>query len=126
MTDAFFSHPADQLTALNQEIEDLYAEVEDLHAETGLLLGLMAGSYAYFLQQLMMAHQTQQSMTPDACEKIIVDALRRILTTQSRLDQQQFQPNLLGEIKGVLAKMSQPIPLDEYLRQAAASQPEPI
>jgi hypothetical protein len=76
---------------LNQEIEDLYLEVEELHRETALLTGLMAGSYAYFLQKLMLGHQGQAGLSAEECEQIVVET--------------------------VLQKMSQPLPLEPYLQQ---------
>ena len=35
-------------------------EVEDLHAETGMLMGLMAGSFAYFSKHLCWLQATQE------------------------------------------------------------------
>jgi hypothetical protein len=97
---------------LNQEIEDLYLEVEELHRETALLTGLMAGSYAYFLQKLMLGHQGQAGLSAEECEQIVVDALKRIQSSQKR-----FELNFLAEIETVLQKMSQPLPLEPYLQQ---------
>lgn len=97
---------------LNQEIEDLYLEVEELHRETALLTGLMAGSYAFFLQHMMLAHQNQMGLSAQDCEKIIVDALKRVQSSQDR-----FEYDFLSEIQAVLQKMSQPLSLDPYLQQ---------
>jgi hypothetical protein len=97
---------------LNQEIEDLYLEVEELHRETAILAGLMAGSYAYFLQRLMLAHQDQTGLSSQDCEKIVVDALNRVQSSQNR-----FEYDFLSEIQAVLQKMSQPLSLDPYLQQ---------
>lgn len=97
---------------LNQEIEDLYLEVEELHRETALLTGLMAGSYAYFLQHLMLGHQSQTGLSTQDCEKIVVDALMRVQASQNR-----FEYDFLSEIQAVLQKMSQPLSLDPYLQQ---------
>lgn len=105
--------------ALNQEIEELYQEVEDLHRETAMLMGLMAGGYAYFLQRLMLAHQQPMGLTPDACEQIVVDALKRILSSQER-----FGYDFLAEIQAVLQKMHQPMPLDAYLARVASGEPK--
>ncbi len=115
MTDDFFGESGENIRALNQEIEELYREVEDLHQETGMLLGLMSGSYAYFLQQLMLKHQAQEPLTPENCEKIVVDSLKRILITQNRYDY-----DFLAEIQAALSKMSQPTPFEDYLKQARA------
>jgi hypothetical protein len=97
---------------LNQEIEDLYLEVEELHRETAVLMGLMAGSYAYFLQRLMLAHQDSSGLSAQDCEKIVVDALKRVQSSQNR-----FEYDFLSEIQAVLQKMSQPLSLDPYLEQ---------
>ncbi|OLP20360.1 hypothetical protein BST81_01100 [Leptolyngbya sp. 'hensonii'] len=102
----------EDLQSLNREIDDLYAEVEDLHQQTAMLTGFLAGGYAYFLQRFMLAHQQQTGMTPEVCEQIVVDALKRILSSQKR-----FEFDFLAEIQTVLNKMSQPIPLDPYLGQ---------
>ena len=113
MIDDFFAKPGEDVRALNQEIEELYREVEDLHQETAMLLGLMSGSYAYFLQQLMVKHQAQEPLTPENCEKIVVDSLKRVLATQKR-----YNYDFLTEIKTALSKMSQPTPFEDYLKQA--------
>jgi hypothetical protein len=97
---------------LNQEIEDLYLEVEELHRESALLTGLMAGSYAYFLQRLMLGHQGESGLSAQECEQIVVDALKRIRSSQSR-----FEYDFLSEIQAALQKMSRPLPLDPYLDQ---------
>lgn len=97
---------------LNQEIEALYEEVEDLHRETDVLTGLMAGGYAYFLQQLMRGHQHQTGLTAEACEQILLDALKRILSSQER-----FGYDFLTDIQSALQKMSQPLALEIYLQK---------
>jgi hypothetical protein len=100
---------SDRLQALNQEIDDLYLEVEELHHETAVLQGLMAGSCAYFMQQLMLGHQSQTGLTAQVCEQIVINALQRILSTQNR-----FGYEVLPEIEAVLEQMSQPLSLDRY------------
>lgn len=99
----------DLLMELNREIDDLYLEVEALHEETALLQGLMAGSCAYFMHQLMLAHQGQNGLTAAACEQIVVDALKRMQSTQER-----FGYEVLSEIEAVLQKMSRPLSLEPY------------
>ena len=107
----------DDIQSLNQEIDELYKEVEDLHQETAMLMGIMAGSYAYFLQHLMLGHQHQTGLTVEVCEQIVVDALKRIQSSQER-----FGYDFLAEIQAVLQKMNQPIPLEPYLARLSVIQ----
>jgi hypothetical protein len=100
------------IEALNREIDDLYHEVEELHHETEMLQGVMAGSCAYFIHQLMLGHQSQQGLSSEQCQRIVVDALKRILSSQKR-----FEYDFLTEIEAVLAKMSQPAALNDYLEK---------
>ncbi|WP_404784536.1 hypothetical protein [Altericista sp. CCNU0014] len=94
--------------------EDLQQELDALRHDNALLLGLMAGGYAYFLRQLMVGHQ--QGLSPTACEQTIVDALKRVLSTQER-----FGCEYLAEIEAALANMTQTVPLESYLKQITAA-----
>jgi hypothetical protein len=96
---------------------DLEQEIEMLQQEKMLLLGLMAGGYAYFFRQLMIGHQTTQGITSEDCERTIVDALRRVIATQNR-----FGYDYLAEIEAALAKMTQTVPLLPYLQQLSETQ----
>ena len=78
-----------------------------------LLLGLMVGGSAYFLRQLMIGHQSGKGLTAEDCEQAIVDALKRIHSTQER-----FGYEYLSEIEAVLQKMSKTVPLASYWQQA--------
>lgn len=110
----FFSEPSpDILSKLNDEIDELYAEVEALHEETDLLLGLMSGSFAYFMSRLMTAHQAGQSISPEQCEQIVIDALRRVLSTQNR-----FNYDLICEIQTTFSKIDETHLLLSYLEKA--------
>jgi 7-cyano-7-deazaguanine synthase in queuosine biosynthesis len=85
-------------------------ELELLRYENEILLGLMAGGYAYFLRQLMVGQQTPDGLSPSACEQTIVDALRRVQSTQMR-----FGYEYLTEIEAALSKMTKTLPLKLYL-----------
>jgi hypothetical protein len=102
----------DSIAALNREIDDLYHEVEELHHETAMLQGVMAGSCAYFIQQLMLADQSQQGLSAEQCQQIVVDALKRILSSQKR-----FEYDFLTDIAAVLEKMDQSTALNNYLKR---------
>jgi hypothetical protein len=91
-------------------MEELYQELELLRHENDILLGLMAGGYAYFLRQLMVGQQTPDGLSPDVCEQTIIDALRRVQSTQTR-----FGYEYLEEIEAVLARMTKTLPLASYL-----------
>ncbi|MEB3338893.1 MAG: hypothetical protein VKJ46_15595 [Leptolyngbyaceae bacterium] len=112
-----FNSDGDTLQSLNAEIDDLYKEVEELHQETAILMGLMSGSCAYFLQQLMVGHRQETGLSAEACEQIVVNALKRIVSSQER-----FGYDFLAEIQAVLQKMSRPIALDPYLEQVIGQQ----
>jgi hypothetical protein len=93
-------------------MEDLHRELELLRHENDILLGLMAGGYAYFLRQLMVGQQTPDGLSPAVCEQTIVDALRRVQSTQMR-----FGYEYLEEIEAVLDKMTKTLPLASYLKK---------
>lgn len=94
--------------------EDIQQELEALRHENALLMGLMTGGYAYFLRQLMVGHQ--HGLSAAACEQAIVDALKRVLSTQER-----FGCEYLAEIEDVMSKMTQTVALEPFLQQAAAA-----
>ncbi len=95
--------------------EDLQNELDALRHDNALLLGLMAGGYAYFLRQLMIGHQ--KGLSAADCEQTILDALKRVLSTQER-----FSCEYLAEIEAALAKMTQTVPLEPYLKKIAVAQ----
>ena len=112
----FFPDPnVEPSHSLNREIDTLYEEVEALHGETGMLMGLMAGSFAFFIKKLMTAHQSQTPIDPHQCEQMAIDALRRIVSTQHR-----FDADLVSEIRATLNKMNAAELLQPYLDQAIA------
>lgn len=116
MTYDFFPDPNIELSnSLNQEIDGLYEEVEALHGETGILMGLMAGSFAFFIKQLMAAHQSKSPLEPHHCEQMVIDALRRVVSTQHRFDM-----DLVSEIRATLKKMNAAESLQPYLDKAIA------
>ena len=86
---------------LNREINDLYEEVEDLHGETGMLTGLMAGSFAYFSKFLLAASRDDKAITPKECEDIWLDAVKRVISTQ-----QKFDYDLVKEIRSTIGRMN--------------------
>jgi hypothetical protein len=98
-------------------MEELYRELELLRHENDILLGLMAGGYAYFLRQLMVGQQAPDGLSPDACEQTIIDALRRVQATQTR-----FGYEYLEEIKTILDKMTKTLPLASYLEKVGNSE----
>ncbi len=102
------------ISALNNEIEDLYLEVEELHSETAMLQGIIAGSYAYFFSRIAEGHQSQQGLTPEVCEGIILDSLKRLLSTQNRFDYP-----LVQDIEAALAKMPGTANLADYVAKAS-------
>lgn len=95
--------------------EELQKELDALRHDNALLLGLMAGGYAYFLRQLMIGHQ--KGLSPADCEQTILDALKRVLSTQER-----FSCEYLVDIAAALAKMTQTVPLEPYLEKITAAQ----
>jgi hypothetical protein len=95
--------------------EDLQQELETLRHENALLMGLMTGGYAYFLRQLMVGHQNGLSAAD--CEQTIVDALKRVISTQER-----FECEYLAEIDAILSKMTQTIALEPFIQKAKAAQ----
>lgn len=94
-----------------QELDERDQEIERLQQEKMILLGLMAGGYAYFLRQFMIGHHSE-GLTPDVCEQTILDALKRVLATQER-----FGYEYVSEIEAALARMSQAQPLTPYIQQ---------
>lgn len=94
------THP-ESLDNLNREINGLYEEVEDLHGETGMLMGLMAGSFAYFSKHLLAASQAGKSISPDECEAIWLDAIKRVISTQKKFDY-----DLVKEIRSIIGRMN--------------------
>lgn len=90
-------------------------ELELLRQEKMILLGLMAGGYAYFLRQFMIGHHNPTGLSPDLCEQTILDALKRVVSTQER-----FGYEYLSEIEAALTRMSQAYPLEPYVRQVAS------
>lgn len=97
-------------------LEELQTELDELRHENAVLMGLMAGGYAYFLRQLMIGHR--QGLSAIACEQAIMDALKRVLSTQHR-----FGYEYLPDIEAALAKMSQTTPLAFYLQHIEPSPP---
>ncbi|WP_299416051.1 hypothetical protein [Acaryochloris sp. IP29b_bin.148] len=93
-------------------MEELEQELETLRQENTLLQGLMTGGYAYFLHHFMVGHQSQMGLTADACEKIVIDALKRVLSTQNR-----FDCEYLSEIEAILNQMTTVVPIEPYLQQ---------
>ncbi|MGF1602222.1 MAG: hypothetical protein ACFCU8_09410 [Thermosynechococcaceae cyanobacterium] len=87
-------------------------ELERLRQEKMILLGLMAGGYAYFIRQFMVGHHAPEGLTPEQCEQTIIDALKRVQSTQER-----FGYEYLSEIAAALARMSQAQPIDPYLQK---------
>jgi hypothetical protein len=98
-------------------MEDLHQELELLRHENDILLGLMAGGYAYFLRQLMVGQQAPEGLSTEVCEQTIVDALRRVQSTQTR-----FGYEYLEEIEAVLNRMTKTLPLASYLEQSEKSE----
>lgn len=99
-----------------REIDDQEQELELLRQEKMILLGLMAGGYAYFLRQFMIGHHNSAGLSPDLCEQTILDALKRVVSTQER-----FGYEYLSEIEAALTRMSQAYPLEPYI-QAVSSE----
>ena len=106
----------DSTAALNREIDELYEEVEALHDESGMLLGLMSGSFAFFIKHLISAHQSGEALEPEACERMVVNALQRVLSTQNRFDY-----DLISEIQNTFRKMDETGMLTQYLDKAIQS-----
>lgn len=77
----------------------------------------MTGGYAYFLHHFMVGHQSEMGLSAEACEKIVVDALRRVLSTQDR-----FQCEYLREIEAILNKMTTVVPIAPYLQKISSSE----
>lgn len=95
-----------------RDVDELEQELELLQQEKMILLGLMTGGYAYFLRQFMIGHHNSAGLSPDLCEQTILDALKRIISTQER-----FGYEYLSEIEAALARMSQASPLDPYVQK---------
>lgn len=91
--------------------EDLQQELEALRHENALLTGLMTGGYAYFLRQFMVG--LHNGLGAVACEQAIVDALKRVLSTQER-----FDCEYLADIETILLKMTHTVALEPYLEKA--------
>jgi hypothetical protein len=102
---------------LRSFMEDLHQELELLKHENDILLGLMAGGYAYFLRQLMVGQQTPEGLSAEVCKQTIADALRRVQSTQTR-----FGYEYLEEIEAVLNRMTKTLPLASYLEQGGKSE----
>jgi hypothetical protein len=102
----------DHLDPIEQTAQTADAELELLRYENDVLLGLMAGGYAYFLRQLMIGQQSTEGLSPLVCKQTIIDALRRVQATQTR-----FGYEYLQEIEAVLEKMTQTLPLESYLSE---------
>ena len=112
----FFPDPnIEPSSSLNREIDELYEEVEALHGETGMLMGLMTGSFAFFVKQLMAASQSKTPIEPHQCERMVIEALRRVISTQHR-----FDVELVSEIQATLNKMTDVESLQPYLDKAIA------
>ncbi len=97
-----------------EEIKSLIDEVDELRHENAVLLGLMSGGYAYFFRQLMVGHQNLQGLSAEVCDRILVDALKRVMSTQAR-----FGYDYLAEIEAALEKMTMTVPLKPYLEKAS-------
>jgi hypothetical protein len=95
-------------------IDERDQELERLRQEKMILLGLMAGGYAYFIRQFMVGHHTPTGLTPEQCEQTIIDALKRVRSTQER-----FGYEYLSEIAAALTRMSQAQSLDPYIQKIA-------
>lgn len=93
-------------------MEHLEQELKHLRQENTVLQGLITGGYAYFLHQFMVGHQSQIGLSAEACEQIVIDALRRVISTQNR-----FQWEYLSEIEAILNQMTTAVPLAPYLQQ---------
>jgi hypothetical protein len=101
--------------------EDLQRTLETLKHENALLMGLMTGGYAYFLRQFMVGHH--HGLSAVQCEQAIVDALKRVLSTQER-----FDCEYLADIEAILLKMTHTVDLEPYLEKAKlarAAEPQP-
>jgi hypothetical protein len=99
--------------------EDVQQELDTLKHENALLMGLMTGGYAYFLRQFMVGHQN--GLSAQDCERAIVDALKRVLSTQDR-----FDCEYLADIEAILSKMTQTIPLEPYIEKAKFARAQPV
>jgi hypothetical protein len=95
-----------------ESIEALQQELDTLRHDNDVLLGLMTGGYAYFIRQFMVGHQSTEGLSAAVCEQTILDALKRVISTQER-----FGCEYLSDIAATLAKMSQTVPLEPYLQQ---------
>lgn len=100
--------------------EDVQQELETLRHENELLMGLMTGGYAYFLRQFMVGHH-QNGLSDQACEQAIVDALKRVLSTQDR-----FDCEYLADIETILLKMSHTVALEPYIEKAKFARAQPV
>jgi hypothetical protein len=90
---------------------DIQQELDTLQHENALLMGLMTGGYAYFLRQFMVG--CQNGLSTSDCEQAIVDALKRVLSTQDR-----FACEYLADIEAILLKMTHTVALDPYVEKA--------
>ncbi|MGB7416478.1 MAG: hypothetical protein WA902_19900 [Thermosynechococcaceae cyanobacterium] len=95
-------------------IDERDQELEQLRQENMILMGLMAGGYAYFIRQFMVGHHAPEGLTPEQCEQTIIDALKRVRSTQER-----FGYEYLSEIAAALARMSRVQPIDPYLQKSS-------
>jgi hypothetical protein len=99
--------------------EDVQQELDALRHENALLMGLMTGGYAYFLRQFMVGHQN--GLSAQACQQAIVDALKRVLSTQER-----FDCEYLADIEAILLKMTHTVALEPYIEKAKSARAEPV
>jgi hypothetical protein len=99
--------------------KDVQQELDALRHENALLMGLMTGGYAYFLRQFMVGHQN--GLSAEDCEQAIVDALKRVLSTQDR-----FNCEYLADIEAVLLKMTHTVSLEPYIDKAKSVRAENI
>ena len=91
--------------------EDIQQELDTLRHENALLMGLMTGGYAYFLRQFMVG--CQHGLSAADCDQAILDALKRVLSTQER-----FECEYLADIETILQKMTHTVDLKPYVEKA--------
>jgi hypothetical protein len=95
----------------SQPNQALLQELEQLQDDNELLLGLMTGGFAYFFHQLILGHQ-QHGLAAEACEEIILKALHRIRSTETR-----FGCEYLSDIEATLEKVTGTQSLQSYLNK---------
>jgi hypothetical protein len=99
--------------------EDVQQELDALRHENALLMGLMTGGYAYFLRQFMVGYQN--GLSAEDCEQAIVDALKRMLSTQDR-----FDCEYLADIEAILLKMTHTVALEPYIAKAKSARAQDV